>query len=66
VSTANGYQLWSRRYDHHFHDVFAVQDEIALEIVNMMCINMPGRWLISTAGTDNFKHTIGIFAVAII
>jgi hypothetical protein len=55
VSTANGYQLWSRRYDHHIHDVFAVQDEIAREIINMMCINTPGRRLISTAGTDNFE-----------
>ena len=36
VSTSDGYQLWSRRYDRHIDDVFAVQDEIAREIVNML------------------------------
>jgi serine/threonine-protein kinase len=36
VSTRDGYQLWSRRYDRHIDDVFAVQDEIANEIVNML------------------------------
>lgn len=38
VSTSDGYQLWSRRYDRHVDDVFAVQDEIAREIVNMLRI----------------------------
>ena len=55
VSTVDGYQLWSRRYDQDIHDVFAVQDEIAREIVNMMCINTPGGRPAPTAGTDNFE-----------
>ena len=32
VSTGDGYQVWSRRYDRTSEDVFAVQDEIAREI----------------------------------
>jgi TolB-like protein/Tfp pilus assembly protein PilF len=36
VSTSDGYQLWSARYDRRIEDVFAVQDEIAGEIVKML------------------------------
>lgn len=36
VSVADGFQLWSRRYDRKIDDVFAVQDEIAREIVNTL------------------------------
>ncbi|MEO8594958.1 MAG: tetratricopeptide repeat protein [Candidatus Solibacter sp.] len=38
VSTADGYQLWSRRYERDVGDVFAVQDEIAREIVKLLCV----------------------------
>jgi serine/threonine-protein kinase len=54
VSTSDGYQLWSRRYDHHVHDIFAVQDEIAGEIVKTVCVNTAGRRH-PTEGTDNFE-----------
>jgi TolB-like protein len=36
VSANDGYQLWSRRYDRRVDDVFAVQDDIAGEIVSML------------------------------
>lgn len=36
VSTDDGYQLWSRRYERHIDDIFAVQDDIAREIVSML------------------------------
>jgi serine/threonine-protein kinase len=36
VSTNDGYQLWSRRYDKQIDDLFAVQDDIAHEIVGML------------------------------
>ncbi len=32
----NGYQIWSKRYDREMEDVFAVQDEIASEIVEAL------------------------------
>jgi adenylate cyclase len=34
VSTEDGYQLWSKRFDRELADVFAIQDEIAGTIVN--------------------------------
>jgi TolB-like protein len=56
VSTADGYQLWSRRYDQHIDDVFAVQDEIAREIVNMLRVSTAGRSrAVSAKSTDNFE-----------
>jgi len=36
ASTADGYQLWSRRYERKVKDVFAVQEEIALAITDML------------------------------
>lgn len=36
VSTADGYQMWSQRYERSVGDVFAVQDEIAREIVTRL------------------------------
>jgi TolB-like protein len=43
VNTANGYQIWSRRYDRRLNDVFAVQDEIAHEIVNSLRVSTANR-----------------------
>ena len=34
VSTEDGYQLWSQRYDRDIDDIFAIQDEIARAVVN--------------------------------
>jgi len=34
IDVANGFQLWSQRYDRELADVFAVQDDIASAIVN--------------------------------
>lgn len=56
VSTKDGYQLWSCRYDRHIDDVFAVQDEIAREIVNMLRVstgNQPRAFPANAAG--NFE-----------
>jgi TolB-like protein/cytochrome c-type biogenesis protein CcmH/NrfG len=39
VSANDGYQLWSRRYDRRVDDVFAVQDDIAREIVGMLRVS---------------------------
>jgi hypothetical protein len=33
---ANGYQLWSERYDRELADIFDVQDEIARGIVERL------------------------------
>jgi len=34
VNTADGFQLWSKRFDRELEDVFAIEDEIAETIVN--------------------------------
>ena len=36
VNMADGYQLWSERYDREMEDVFAIQDEIAGSIVRAL------------------------------
>ena len=36
VNVADGYQLWSERYDREIEDVFAIQDEIAGNIVKAL------------------------------
>ena len=55
ASTSDGYQLWSRRYERSVEDLFAVQDEIALAIADMLRVgtaNQP-RALLANAG--NFE-----------
>ena len=33
INTNNGYNIWSERYDRNIYDIFAIQDEIAVQIV---------------------------------
>jgi serine/threonine-protein kinase len=40
VNVADGYQLWSQRFDRDMQDVFAVQDEIAHAIVDNLQVAM--------------------------
>ncbi len=40
VNVANGYHLWSQRYDRDVHDVFAIQDEIARAIADTLKIKL--------------------------
>src|SRR5262249_28264733 len=40
VDVANGYHLWSERYDRQMDDVFAIQDEIARGIVNRLKVKL--------------------------
>jgi serine/threonine protein kinase/tetratricopeptide (TPR) repeat protein len=38
VDVANGYQLWSGRFDRELEDVFAIQDEIAASITKALSV----------------------------
>ena len=40
VNVADGYQLWSERYDREMEDVFAIQDEISLAIANTLRVRL--------------------------
>lgn len=42
VNIVNGYTLWSEQYDRNFEDVFAIQDEIAQNIVHSLEVALSG------------------------
>ncbi len=43
IDVAEGYHLWSERYDREMKDVFAVQDEISQAVVNTLRIKLLGQ-----------------------
>ncbi len=42
INIEDGYHLWSARYDRDMDDVFAVQDEIAREVVEKLKVKFFG------------------------
>jgi len=50
INAADGYHLWSERYDRELTDVFAVQDEIAAAIAKALQVKL-------TPGTAAKRHT---------
>jgi serine/threonine-protein kinase len=42
VNVADGYHLWSERYDREMEDVFAIQDDIARAIANRLQVTLAG------------------------
>ncbi len=50
ISTSDGYQLWSERYDRVLEDVFAVQDEIAAAIAGRLRVSLGAT---KAAGANN-------------
>ncbi|SPE24985.1 hypothetical protein SBA7_1100002 [Candidatus Sulfotelmatobacter sp. SbA7] len=57
VSVADGYHLWSERYDREMKDVFDIQDEIARSIVDRLKVSLEGDRLepLVKAGTKNLE-----------
>lgn len=43
ISVKDGYQLWSDKFDRRLEDVFAIQDEIAREIVKALKVRLLGE-----------------------
>jgi TolB-like protein/Flp pilus assembly protein TadD/predicted Ser/Thr protein kinase len=43
VKVADGYHLWSERYDRQMEDIFEIQDEIALAVVQALKVTLLGR-----------------------
>ncbi len=43
VNVTDGYHLWSERFDRQMEDVFAIQDEISLAIVDKLKLKLMGR-----------------------
>ncbi|PYS52653.1 MAG: hypothetical protein DMG13_15485 [Acidobacteria bacterium] len=42
INAANGYHLWSERYDREMSDIFAIQDEIAQAIATALQVTLSG------------------------
>jgi TolB-like protein/Flp pilus assembly protein TadD len=57
VSVTDGYHLWSERYDRELQDVFAIQDEIAGNIVRALRVVLSDaeKRAIEKAPTDNVQ-----------
>jgi len=43
IKAADGYHLWSQRYDSEMTDVFAIQDEISTAIADQLKVHLTGR-----------------------
>ncbi|MFQ5640839.1 MAG: protein kinase, partial [bacterium] len=43
INVADGYHLWSEKYDRELEDVFAIQDDIAETIVNTLKVKLVGE-----------------------
>jgi TolB-like protein len=56
IDVSNGYHLWSGNFDRELEDVFAIQDEIAHEVVAALKVSLLGAPVkdVSSDQTDNF------------
>jgi len=43
VDASNGYQLWSERFDREIEDIFAIQDEIARSVLELLGLALTER-----------------------
>ena len=55
INAADGFHLWSEKYDRNMDDIFAIQDEIALAITEQLKITLlaKDRELITKTATQN-------------
>jgi serine/threonine-protein kinase len=53
INTANGYHLWSERYDRDMTDIFAVQDEISQAIADKLRVRLAGGGPLVKRSTEN-------------
>ena len=56
INVTDGSQVWSEQYDRQMEDVFAIQDEIAREIVNALKIKLLGEkeaYIVKSYTEDN-------------
>ena len=42
INAADGYQLWSERYDREMRDIFEIQDEITLAVIDALKLKLLG------------------------
>ncbi len=59
IDVRSGYHLWSDRYDRELSDVFAIQDEITLAIVDKLKLNLLGDE--KAALLDRYRNNIDAY-----
>lgn len=57
INVLNGYQIWSERYDRQLEDIFEIQEEIALAIVDALKVKLLGneKAVLRKRYTDNVE-----------
>jgi TolB-like protein/Tfp pilus assembly protein PilF len=55
VNAADGYHLWSEKYDRDLKDIFAVQEEIARSIAERLKVTLEGAQPLVKAGTESIE-----------
>lgn len=57
INVADGYHLWSEKYDRNMEDIFAIQDEISLTIVDKLKVKLlkGKRASLTKRYTDNIE-----------
>jgi serine/threonine-protein kinase len=57
INVADGYHLWSEKYDRELEDVFVIQDEISLAIVDKLKVRLLGedKARLAKRYTDDFE-----------
>ncbi|MEN8249957.1 MAG: tetratricopeptide repeat protein [Bacteroidota bacterium] len=57
INVADGYHLWSKRYDREIEDVFVIKDEIAQNIVKALAIKLTSKDVqkLEKVKTDNVE-----------
>ncbi len=57
IDAATGHHLWAERYDRELTDIFALQDEITLEIITAMQVKLTEgeQGSLAAKGTDNLE-----------
>jgi len=55
IDVSDGFHLWSRTFDRNFKDIFAIQDDIAREVVAALKVSMSDETAerLDYGGTDN-------------
>jgi hypothetical protein len=57
INVVNGYHLWSERYDREMTDVFAIQDEISLAIVETLRVRLTADRPLARRHSETWKPT---------
>jgi adenylate cyclase len=57
IDALDGHHLWAERYDRHLKDIFALQDEITLKIINSLQVELTEgeHARLWAKGTDNLE-----------